>query len=129
MPEVEITVLNVPTECANYEDLSLALQTKKGDVAGVRTPQNSFVFRVPFELRNGKPSGATVNSQGDGRRFIYLRWMATQHGIKVQYGRIKVYFDQIGNIVESQEFYSVTINGLDTKGRPACATARIVQAE
>lgn len=103
MPTLTILVENIP------DGSHLALQTKTGYVDG-----DGPRFTVPYDLRDGKPTGPAVQRQPDGRRFAYLAWL--QNGTMV--GRIKIQFDALPP-ERLAEDNTVTISATNPKGKPA----------
>jgi hypothetical protein len=118
MPTLRICVKNMPP------GFDLTLQTKAGPESAAQADADSREFIIPFEWKANRkgevhPAGDAVEHHGDGRRFVYLAW----HRGGTPVGRMKVFFDQFEC---SGDTCSVTVSGTDSKGRPACATARVL---
>ena len=105
-------------------NLKLVSQGKKESLEGHLT-DTGCRFLVPVELRDdGRPVGPFVYRNSDQRSFIYLQWWGRNAANQwVTFRRIKLYFDQISGWPEVS---SVTINGTDRKGHPACSTAIVL---
>lgn len=127
VPVIRIKIDDCPRDFAPYGPIRLALPLKSGYDYGTNDE-----FETPIHLqadRKGVPQwkGEAVTHHGDGRRFIYLNWLANHAGHPHCFRRIKLFLEHIPDLSpESEGTVTVTIPGRGKDGSPACATVRVV---
>jgi len=125
MVMIQVAVLDAPKECAPYGAVRLAVQRKDGYDFGHDGVFNVSVVRQPDRKGTLQWKGDAINHHGDGRRFIYLAWLASPDTKPTMFRRIKLYLDQIADLNEGQDV-AVQISGRGKDGSPACSTAIII---
>jgi hypothetical protein len=95
------------------------LQAGDLDLPSTLQDDDQTVFEVPYEVRNGQPTGKSVLRGNDGKRFIYLRWLVHSGERVTPYGRMKLFFEDF-----HEGASTITVGGTDTQGRPRCARVR-----
>lgn len=119
MPTLRIVVLAPPADWDCYRNVRLTLQHKKGDDEPVQATAERVVFEVPYDLREGVPSGPYVFFNSDKRRFIYLRWSGETNGGREMFRRMKLFFEDMPAGADE-----ILVPGRDAKGAPSCARVR-----
>jgi len=108
-----IEVSDVPADWPPVGRLRLLWQSRVRPQEFTESAAHSWEIEVG--LKDGHWVGPAVGKNGDGRRFVYLAWLA-DNGAIVR--RIKLYQDQVTGTV-------VKLQSRMPDGSPACSTARL----